>query len=209
MDIGLYSIFFVTTVMLIMVPGPSAITVAAQGASNTASRALMGVLGVASADAIFFLLSATGIASLIVASSVLFNIIKWVGVIYLLYLGITALFSKSGAIRIHEAPVSSSSLKLYRQGLVVQLSNPKALMYFSALLPQFIDPSKPIALQLFVMGITGVVADILVYSVFSHMGAQLAKQRMKAWVVNLINKAAGITLVVTGIRMALLKGTQS
>lgn len=77
MNLELYSIFLVTTVMLIFVPGPAAITVAAQGASHSSNKAFLGVLGVASADVAFFVLSATGIASLILASNLLFSIIKW------------------------------------------------------------------------------------------------------------------------------------
>jgi len=68
MDIGLYFIFLVTTVMLILVPGPAAITVASAGAAYGSKKGLLAVLGVASADVIFFTLSATGIASLILAS---------------------------------------------------------------------------------------------------------------------------------------------
>ena len=205
MDIGLYSIFLVTTVMLILVPGPAAITVAAQGASNNSKKAFMGVMGVASADVIFFALSATGIASLILASNLLFSVIKWLGVSYLLYLGITALFSKSGAIKINAKTKESSRKKLFSQGLVVQLANPKALMYFSALLPQFIDPSEPILFQMVIMGASCLLADIVVYSLFSLLGEKLAKQQLKTWVVTAINKAAGITLVSTGIRMASLE----
>ena len=205
MDIGLYSIFLVTTVMLILVPGPAAITVAAQGASNNSKKAFMGVMGVASADVIFFALSATGIASLIIASNLLFSVIKWFGVSYLLYLGITALFSKSGAIKINVKTKESSRKKLFSQGLVVQLANPKALMYFSALLPQFIDPSEPILFQMVIMGASCLLADIVVYSLFSLLGEKLAKQQLKTWVVTAINKAAGITLVSTGIRMASLE----
>ena len=205
MDIGLYSIFLVTTVMLILVPGPAAITVAAQGASNNSKKAFMGVMGVASADVIFFALSATGIASLILASNSLFSVIKWFGVSYLLYLGITALFSKSGAIKINVKTKESSRKKLFSQGLVVQLANPKALMYFSALLPQFIDPLEPILFQMVIMGASCLLADIVVYSLFSLLGEKLAKQQLKTWIVTAINKAAGITLVSTGIRMASLE----
>ncbi len=205
MDIGLYLIFLVTTVMLILVPGPAAITVAAQGASYSPSKAFPGVLGVASADVIFFALSATGIASLILTSNLLFSIIKWFGVIYLLYLGATALFSKSGAIKINKKVTKTSRTKLFSQGLIVQLANPKALMYFSALLPQFIDPGEPILFQMFLMGTSCLLADILVYTLFSHMGDRLAKQKMKSWAINLINKAAGITLIATGIKMASLE----
>tara|TARA_R110001606_G_scaffold395664_2_gene568513 strand:+ start:130311 stop:130895 length:585 start_codon:yes stop_codon:yes gene_type:complete len=190
--------------MLIMVPGPSAITVATQGATHNPAKAFLGVMGVASADVLFFALSATGIASLILASSLLFSIIKWLGVVYLLYLGISVLISKSGAFKINVKTNERSRKKLFSQGLVVQLANPKALMYFSALLPQFIDPLAPILFQMVVMGTTCLLADILVYSLFSRLGKKLAEQTLKSWVVTLINKVAGLTLVSTGIKMASL-----
>ena len=79
------------------------------------------------------------------------------------------------------------------------------MLYFSALLPQFVDPNEPIVFQMLLMGLTCFVADILVYTMFSHMGAQLARQRLKAWVINLINKVAGVTLIVTGLKMATLE----
>lgn len=207
MSLELYLFFLVTTVMLIMVPGPAAITVATQGASHNSRNAFLGILGVATADALFFALSATGIATLILASNTLFSIIKWIGVAYLIYLGLSAIFSKAGGIRIDPQSKAVSNNKTFYQGLVVQLANPKALMYFSALLPQFIDPNEPIMLQMFIMGLTCFIADIIVYSVFSRMGAQLAREQVKAWVISLINKAAGIALITTGIKMASLENT--
>lgn len=191
--------------MLILVPGPAAITVAAQGASQSPQRALFGVLGVASADVLFFVLSATGIASLILASNLMFSAIKWFGVTYLLYLGISALFTKSGVIKLSTEKKEISSKKLFVQGLVVQLANPKALMYFTALLPQFIDPTRPMLFQILLMGASCLLADIVVYSVFSRFGDRIATKQVKAWVTTLINKAAGITLISTGIRMASLE----
>jgi homoserine/homoserine lactone efflux protein len=210
MDIGLYFLFFTTTIMLILVPGPSAITAAKQGARHNDKLTFLTVLGLASGDVIFFVLSATGIASLMVASSLVFSIIKWFGVAYLIYLGMAAIFTKAGAIKIdtdsnidvrlpHVTPV-----KAFSQGLVIQLANPKALMYFSALLPQFIDPNEPLIFQMLLMGVTCVLADILVYSVFGRMGDKLARQQVKGWVLSFINKAAGLMLITTGIRMAAL-----
>jgi len=205
MDISLYFVFLVTTVMLILIPGPAAITVAAQGASHNTRQAFFGVMGVASADVLFFALSATGIASLILASSLLFSIIKWLGVAYLLYLGASALFSQSGAIRLSLNGKQSSRRKLFSQGLIVQLANPKALMYFTALLPQFVDPSKPVLFQMLLMGASCLLADIIVYTLFSRLGERIARQKLKSWVVAVINKAAGITLISTGIKMASLE----
>ena len=204
MDWGLYAFFLVTTVMLILVPGPSALTVAAQGASQGSCRAFWGVLGVASADVFYFCLSATGIASLIIASSLMFSLIKWFGVVYLLYLGMSAFFSKGGAIRIDVNPSQCSRRKGFSQGLLVQLANPKALMYFSALLPQFIDPAEPVLSQLLIMGLSCLLADLMVYSLFGRLGETLAKQKLNPGMVKLINRAAGVALISTGIRMLAL-----
>jgi len=205
MDIDLYFIFLVTTVMLILVPGPAAITVASAGAAHGSRKGLLAVLGVASADVIFFALSATGIASLILASNMMFSVIKWFGVAYLLYLGVVAFFTKAGAIRIIGKYKYEKPGKLFSQGLVVQLANPKALMYFSALLPQFVNPNDPIIFQMLLMGMSCLLADLIVYSGFNQMGDRLAKQKLKAWVVNMLNKTAGIALISTSIKMASLE----
>ncbi|MEH6468444.1 MAG: LysE family translocator [Porticoccus sp.] len=205
MDLSLYLIFLATTVMLILMPGPAAITVASQGATNTSNKAFFGVLGVATADVIFFALSATGIASLIIASNLMFSAVKWVGVMYLLYLGLGALLSQSGAIKINRQQAQGRAPKLFSQGLVIQLANPKALLYFSALLPQFIAPGEPIFFQILVMGVSCFLADLLIYSVYSHLGYRLAKQTLKQWVISLINKVAGITLISTAVKMASLE----
>lgn len=208
MNIELYLFFFVTTVMLILVPGPAAIAVAKQGAFNNTKLTFLSVLGVASADVLFFVLSATGVASLIVASNFVFSVIKWFGVVYLIFLGASAIFSKAGAINIDVQIIKINPAKAFSQGLVIQLANPKALMYFAALLPQFIDPNEPIVFQMLLMGATCFLADVIVYSMFGRMGAQLARKQVKSWVINMINKAAGIALITTGIKMATLGAAQ-
>ena len=204
MNIELYTLFFFTTVLLIAVPGPSAMVASSQGARLQSKKSLVGVLGIASADAIFFALSATGIATIIIASSSVFSAIKWLGVLFLLYLGFTILLSKGSAIKLGGKQTQVKTVNLFSQGLFIQLANPKALMYFSALLPQFIDPNKDLMPQIIIMGITCFIADILVYSLYAYLGAHLAKQKLKSWVIQLINKSAGIALIFTGIRMAML-----
>lgn len=209
MNFELYSLFFVTTVLLIMVPGPSAMVAASQGGALQSKRAALGVLGIASGDAVFFALSATGIATLILASSTLFLVIKWLGVAFLVYLGLMALFAKGSSLRLGGLKTSNQPKKLFVQGLAIQMSNPKALMYFSALLPQFIDPNEPIFTQLMLMGATVFIADLLVYSGYAYLGAHLARQPLKSWVVHLVNKTAGLALLYTGIKMAMMDTSRS
>ena len=154
MPLDTFLIFLMTTAVVVFSPGAASVTVATQGAANGGRRALCGVVGIASANAVFFALSATGIASLILASHLAFSVIKWVGVAYLVWLGLTALLSRSGAIRIREGRGRSRLTMLFAQGFVVEFANPKALLYFAAILPQFLDPAVAILPQILIMGAT-------------------------------------------------------
>lgn len=124
MTIETYLLFLITTAVVVFTPGAAAITVASQGAANGGRRALAGVVGIASANVIYFALSATGIASLIIASNLLFQMIKWVGVAYLLWLGVNAIFSANGPIRVAPGAALASTRKLYVQGFVIEFANP-------------------------------------------------------------------------------------
>lgn len=202
MSLEVYIVFLLATLVVVFSPGPAAITVASQGASNGAKRSLFGVFGVASANLVYFFLSATGIASLIIASNTLFAIIKWIGVLYLLYLGFNALLSKTSVIKIDLKASHAKPKKLYMQGLIVELANPKALLYFSALLPQFIDVNQSIYAQLLIMGVSCFVIDCVAYGMYGFFGDKISKGAVKKWMITLINKATGGFFIFIGLRMA-------
>ncbi len=201
MELGIYLVFFLTTAVVIFVPGPAAIAIAAQGAGNGYKRAAFGTLGVASANAVYFILSAMGIASLLIASTFVFNVIKWVGVAYLVYLGLSAIFSKTGGIQFPTGKLQSA-FSLFGKGFLVEFANPKALLYFAAILPQFLDVSKPILSQILLMGGTTVVLDLIAYSLYAYAGDRLTSGSVKEWIVRLINRVAGGALLLAGARMA-------
>jgi homoserine/homoserine lactone efflux protein len=201
MELGIYVVFMLTTAVVVLTPGPAAIAIAAQGAGNGHRRATFGVWGVASANAVYFILSATGIASLLIASSFIFGVIKWVGVAYLVYLGLSAIFSKTGGIQFATGKLQSA-LSLFGKGFVVEFANPKALLYFAAILPQFLDVSKPILPQILIMGGTTVVLDLISYSLYAYAGDRLTSGKVKEWIVRLVNRVAGSALLLAGARMA-------
>ena len=150
-----YLIFAVTTLVVCLTPGRAALLVVAQGISNGLLQSYWAIAGIALGNVIYFGLSATGIAALILASSTLFAIIKWVGGAYLFYLGLSAIFNRSSALTVTaEAGSGVVGPRAFWQALVVELSNPKALLYFVALLPQFINPNQPLGLQMLIFGIT-------------------------------------------------------
>ena len=202
MDFQAFLIFALTTAVVIFSPGPTAILMASQGAGNGLKRTLFGVFGITCATVIYFAMSATGIASLIVASHTLFQIIKWAGVVYLIYLGCSAIFSKSGGLAVHSKAPLRKRRTLFTHGFLIEFSNPKALLYFSAILPQFLDVGRPIAPQFLIMWVTAFLLQCVIYSGYAYLGERLIQGGVKSWIVNAINKTAGAALIFAGIKMA-------
>lgn len=201
-----YLIFIVTTAVVCLTPGPAAILIVAQGMSNGFRRSYWAIAGIALANAIYFALSATGIAALIVASGTLFSIIKWIGVAYLIWLGISAMRSKASALTVTSDPGTAvHGLRAFWQAVVVELSNPKALLYFVALLPQFIDPARPIGMQMLVFGVTCIGLDLLAYSLYAWVGSKTQRFTARAGFVKTSNRAAGSLLIMAGLMMATVK----
>lgn len=206
MNLETYLIFVVTTGVVCLTPGPAAILVVAQGISNGFRRSYWAIAGIALANSVYFALSATGIAALLVASNTLFSVIKWVGVAYLFWLGISALRSKASALTVTADPGEAvHGMRAFWQAVVVELSNPKALLYFVALLPQFVDPAKPVAMQMLVFGLTCVALDVFAYSLYAWLGSKTRRFSANAGFVKASNRAAGGLLMVAGALMATVK----
>ncbi|MEM7663046.1 MAG: LysE family translocator [Pseudomonadota bacterium] len=201
MDMQTFLIFTMTTFVVVFSPGPAAITAAAQGAGNGTWRAMLGVLGIAFANAVYFALSATGIASLIVASNLLFSIIKWVGVAYLLYLGVTAITSRGGGLIVAKGEAGNGP-SLFLKGFAVEFANPKALLYFAAILPQFLDTSRAVLPQILIMGGVTLLIDLLVYGVYARFGQAIASSGVKTSVIRWINRTAGSALLFAAFKMS-------
>lgn len=192
-----------TTFVVVLSPGPAAIAVTAESVSNGYKRSLLVISGVAIANVVYFVLSATGIAALIIASHTLFSVIKWIGVGYLLYLGFGAIFSDSGLLSINPSKSNGGGRsKVFLKGFILEISNPKALLYFSALLPQFIDISRPIVPQLTILCLITFLLDFFCYSLYGYLGAKSVSVGIKPFVMKLINRTAGGMLIFAGLKMA-------
>ncbi|MEM6914042.1 MAG: LysE family translocator [Pseudomonadota bacterium] len=201
MPLDLFLVFAATTAVVVIAPGPAAVTVASLSAGNGLSRAMVGILGVAFANAVYFMLSAFGIASLMIASHTVFTVIKWAGVLYLVYLGISAILGGSSAINV-KAARRQSTAALFSKGFVVEFANPKALLYFAAIVPQFLDTSQSIVVPLMIMGVTTLILDLVIYSIYALMGRALVRGGAKDIIVTIVNKVAGGAFLLAGVKMA-------
>ena len=131
----------------------------------------------------------------------MFSAIKWIGVGYLVWLGLNALFASAGRLRVGHGRRARASA-LFLQGAIIEFANPKALLYFAAILPQFLDVEAAILPQVLVMGATTFLIDVTSYSAYACLGARLTRGGVKDWLVRLVNRTAGLALLYAGFRMA-------
>ncbi len=196
-------LFLATTIVVVISPGPAAIVVTGEAASNGFKKSFSVILGIAIANVVFFALSATGIAALIIASNVLFTAIKWIGVAYLLYLGFGAIMGSAGPLTISPSRREVASYhKTFIRGFILEASNPKALLYFSAILPQFIDISRPVLPQFAMLCFITLIIDLCCYSLYAYLGNKSNKVAISPFIIKSINRTAGGLLIFAGVKMA-------
>ncbi len=196
-------LFTITTFVVVLTPGPAAIAVATESAKHGNARGALVIFGVACANAAYFALSATGISALILASGTLFSAIKWLGVAYLIWLGLQAIFSSAGGFAIGSTDRErKSATQVFMRGFIVEMANPKALLYFAALLPQFIDPTQPVLYQFLLFGVLTFLIDFIVYSGYSMLASISTRSILKPAVTKWINRVAGGMLIFAGVNMA-------
>ena len=142
MSFRTWSIFMVTELMLCLSPGPAVLFVVAQGLRHGGRQSVWANLGILSANSFYFALSAIGLGAVLLASQGVYQAIRFLGAAYLIYLGLAAFFGK-GASMAAPGPGGASEragARLLGSGFIVQEANPKALVFFTSLLPQFVTP---------------------------------------------------------------------
>jgi homoserine/homoserine lactone efflux protein len=207
MNWTLWWLFVPTETVLCLTPGPAVLLVLATALRRGPAASAASIFGILSANSIYFALSATGLGAVLLASYRIFFLVKWAGAAYLIHLGVRALLSKSSALGNSEidGEGSRSPRRLFADGLLLQLSNPKAIVFFAALLPQFIDSKGDLVVQVAVFGITGVVIESLVllcYGLAAGRAMAAARQpRYATWA----NRVSGVLLIGAGSGLAALR----
>lgn len=137
-----FVVFLIATLVVNLSPGPSIFYVSSVAAANGFRAALFSVLGMSVGISFHVLAAATGLAALIAASTTAFLIVKYVGAGYLVYLGVHLLVTRPSSKTSIALPVRTTSWRFFRQGVLVDLLNPKIGMFFLAFLPQFLGPGE-------------------------------------------------------------------
>ncbi|HVR40864.1 MAG TPA: LysE family translocator [Thermoanaerobaculia bacterium] len=188
--------FAATELVLCLIPGPAVLLVISQAMKRGFRVSMRGALGILAGNTIYFALSAAGLGALLIASHAVFEVLRWAGALYLMILGGRMLFAPAPS----DASAPDAQPRSFLQGLITQLANPKAIVFFTALLPQFIDPHGRIALQLGILGIVSIAIELPVLAMYGF-----AADRGRAIYgrhARVIERAAGGCLVVAGAKLA-------
>ncbi|PRC91667.1 LysE family translocator [Solimicrobium silvestre] len=196
-------LFTATEAALSLSPGPAVIMVVAYGIARGQRGALFVTLGILAANALYFALSATGIGGLIAASPQLFHYIKWCGAAYLIYLGLSAIFGKASPITLSKMNANAQSgWRIFRGAALLQLSNPKSLLMFVSILPQFIDPGAPVGRQMLILAACSIIPEFFILLGYGMLASKASRTLTQQKYAVITERVAGCLVLMAGVMVA-------
>jgi threonine/homoserine/homoserine lactone efflux protein len=198
-------IAYVTTVLILMsTPGPSQLLMLSNSLAHGFHKSMATAAGDLSANLLQMLVASFGLATVIRSSQTFFVMVKWAGVAYLLYLGICLYRKKSGnpatTTVVHE--LGRSRRSLYLQGFITSAANPKAVIFFAALFPQFLIADQPIAQQFAVLSITYLLIDAT-FLAFYGSSAKILTGFFYGNARNYFHRVSGTLLIIAAVLLGL------
>jgi len=207
MPITNFSLFLSITFIVSASPGPVMLSCMSNGARLGLRKACVGMMAASLGNLLLVLLSALGLGFIISQNDLLFNGLKWLGAGYLVFLG--AQIIRAPITESPEAmPLLTSTRSVWWNSFFIAVSNPKGLIYFGALFPQFINYQQPLALQFLVLTITFLVTDLLWMLIYAIAGNKIMRWLKAPKHQKLFNSISGLVLIAAGIFMALSGNVQ-
>jgi len=197
-------LYMATWTLVALTPGPAVMCSMAHSTRHGFRSSIAGISGIQLGNLVFFICVAFGLGALLGTATTAFIALRLIGALYLLYRGCRIILSAFRTVEVRPvqpdlAPTNQGHLFL--QGLLTQITNPKALLFVSALLPQFVDPHRAAAPQLVVLVITTILVDTGVLSSYAFLASRGARSFRNPRAVAWINCVLGATLVLFGVRL--------
>lgn len=198
MSIEVWLVYFGTVLAFMFPPGASHILMLSNSIGSGFKKSIATACGDLTANFLQMTAASIGLAATLQSSQQIFEVIKWAGVVYLIYSGLKLFFSNQSSLKASQPRTIPS---LYWQGFITSASNPKAIIFFAALFPQFISASEPLLPQFIALSITYLVVDGLFLCFYGKSAAFFAK-RFQSKMRQYFNKISGSLLIVAAIILA-------
>src|SRR5438552_12899837 len=200
-----YGLFVLTALVLLAIPGPAVLYVVSRSIDQGRSAGLSSVLGITTGTVVHVTLAAVGLSSLVLASRVAFDAVRYAGAAYLVYLGLRRLLTRKTDDGV-EASAPRTRRHLYTQGLIVNLLNPKTIVFIFAFIPQFVDVGAGhVWLQILLLGLTFAGLGLMSDSVYAIVAGTVADRLRGTPLVARIERWFGGTVLIgLGVASALI-----
>jgi threonine/homoserine/homoserine lactone efflux protein len=198
--------FIAASLALLLVPGPAVLYITARSANQGRLAGLVSVLAIETANFAQAVAATLGLSAILLSSALAFDVVKYLGAAYLIYLGVRKLLTREEAVESGEIKPDSLA-RIYWQGLVVNLLNPKTALFFFAFLPQFVDPGKGnVTAQTLLLGVIFVGMAVITDSLYALLASSLADklrgnqhfQKGQRYFAGLVYVGLGISTALTG-----------
>ncbi len=201
-----YALFLAAGIGLLAIPGPAVLYVVGRSIDQGRRAGLVSVLGISTGTLVHITAATVGLSSLVLASAVAFNAVKYVGAAYLVFLGVRRLLTRAGDEALH-GTAPRSLRRLYADGVVVNVLNPKTIVFIFAFLPQFVDVSRGhVWLQVLVLGLSFALLGMMSDSLYAVVAGSVAERlrgsrrvaRFQRWFGGGILVALGLAAAFVG-----------
>ena len=193
--------FFIVEAIMCLSPGPAVIFVVSRRIAHGLGTSLWATLGILAGNTAYFVLVAAGLATLLEASPDAFLVLKTAGAVYLIYLGATTIWTACTA---NTSTIDPRAIRpgwhTLLRGFALQTSNPKAIVFFAAFLPQFIDPAGSIAAQVGILGVTSLLTELGVLAGYGYLAGRAGGIMNTTW-RSATECVCGAILIIAGIWM--------
>lgn len=208
MDLSVWLAYLVATIILSITPGPGVFSSLAAGISHGFRRGMCNAFGMQIANFLLMAVVAVGLGAILLASEALFTAVKWAGVAYLIWLGVV---TWRAPVRVAYAPVERQSLAsardVFLRGFLVNITNPKGIIFYVAVLPQFIDIARPQFVQYAILGVTTLIVDLVVMAGYVALAARVLAVMRDPDHLRWVNRILGGAFFGAGAALAAFRRT--
>jgi len=200
-----WAAFLAASFLISLSPGAGVISCMAAGLRYGVARGVWNVFGLIAGILLVLVLVSTGLGALLAASAAAFTAVKWAGAAYLVWLGVAQWRSAAKPVDPAAAEIGGARRELFVRGFLVNATNPKGIVFMLAVLPQFIDPARPLVAQYAACAGTIMFTDLVVMTAYTAFAAKALRLLRRPGQIRAVNRTFGGVLVAMGALLATFK----
>lgn len=202
MDLSVWITYFIATIILSLSPGPGVFSSISSGLHHGFRLGLWNGVGMQAANMILVGIVSLGLGAILLASETLFALVKWFGVAYLVYLGVVTWRAPARGFQDNPHDEAQTARDVFLRGFFVNITNPKGIIFFAAILPQFIDVARPQLQQYAILAATTFAVDLVAMWGYTALAARVLRVMRDPGQLRWVNRGLGGAFVAAGVALA-------